>query len=1068
MKNEKLRAICNYISQNIDVLYALIAITATMSLLVGRFLFMDGAVLFGDFVPTLEIQQFLRVHFPLWSNRNNFNSVGLMRLPYLIFAYFPFYIINAPAEVFFKSMITSTFIISGTSGYITTRHFIKKLVTDKKLLFLSCLASAIFYAFNPWVMDRVYHIFLLVTYSVLPLILMISAKIFNNERVDLKLILALTIISTVASTSPHSLFFIILLVTSLYAYLSLLKPKQIIPKTKNFMLFIIIYTLVSSFWLLPILSYIFSGGSLFPDYIVQMNDLELLCRNSNLFNVLRLEAYWQKVDHSPSIFPLNIIWIFTSLLVPIFCFTSLIFRKKNTIAIYLSILSLALIFLAAGTHSPTPNFYEWLIFDAPILASFGWLFRDPNKWTLLLPTAYSILFAFAYIGIAKAIKSLKKTFFRKTIMTTFTLLIFSSLFIYITPSAINYFNGPFKPLKIPSEIYEVNSWLEKDSGQYNVLWVPSYSEYGANWAYDGLAGAFELDSSAKPTFDIGSKYSRIYLNYFDDALTKNKSDCAASYLNPLNIRYIIFHNDSKSESANYAKNLFQSLTSQRDLELIKNNGNIYVFENKKWCEGAFKVNEKVMGVIGGFDKFIALNALKPFNLSDYSIIFLDQTFPYANVNFDAFILSGNPLNDALSFFVNESFTLAPFDFCRRHDPANCWSKGSLSDLSGGPFHPNLENFKIECWDFDYDKGVVFTWASSARLDMPFSFGSNGNFSLFLRVFENVAGGKVSVYVDGSPFGTSINTQSQVNRFLWIDVGILNLTSGRHVLTLENVEGLNAVNLVAFMPVGKVLELNDKMGVMFQGKDLLYVLEAETDMVRGSASVLNGGYEASNGGVVLLTNNSSLSGSLELLCDGNYSFAFRGMGDLLLTVDNKSYNVSLEQFGWEMFNSVNLGSGVHQIKVLSSSINETGCVDVLWLWKQNGNGSQGNGLARVLSVEEIDSTRFVVELEVDEPSMLCFFKAYDPAWYVSFNGKVVGSTRVFGVANGFWIDAKGKVFVTVEFQPQKWFYVGLAVSLLTLLVCSTGLLYMWWSRRRFAFFNARESKAYHSHNSAAES
>jgi len=52
-------------------------------------------------------------------------------------------------------------------------------------------------------------------------------------------------------------------------------------------------------------------------------------------------------------------------------------------------------------------------------------------------------------------------------------------------------------------------------------------------------------------------------------------------------------------------------------------------------------------------------------------------------------------------------------------------------------------------------------------------------------------------------------------------------------------------------------------------------------------------------------------------------------------------------------------------------------------------------ARVLSVREVDSTRFVVELDVVKPFMLHFSNAYDPAWTASFDGKTIG------VCEGFW-------------------------------------------------------------------
>lgn len=120
----------------------------------------------------------------------------------------------------------------------------------------------------------------------------------------------------------------------------------------------------------------------------------------------------------------------------------------------------------------------------------------------------------------------------------------------------------------------------------------------------------------------------------------------------------------------------------------------------------------------------------------------------------------------------------------------------------------------------------------------------------------------------------------------------------------------------------------------------------------------------------------------------------------------------------------MSSGSHEIEVsgLSENLAE---FDVLWLWKASEsfgswNGFTVDGVPRVLSVREVDSTRFVVKLDVAKPFMLHFSNAYDPTWTASFDGKAIGSVRVFGVANGFWIDAVGKVVMTVEFQPKSYF------------------------------------------------
>ena len=247
MESRKTNVSCEFLLENIDVLLALVIMILVTFFLVGRFLLAEGTILFGDFVPTLELRQFLRVNYPLWSNRNSFNYVGSMRLPYLLIFYFPFYIANTSAEVFFKFIIVSVFVISGFSMYITARHFLNKFNADRKTVFLCCMISSLFYAFNPWVMDRIYHYFLLVTYSFLPLILLISVQIFNKDNVDLKRVLALVLLCSIASTSPHSVFFISLLIVSLYVYFLLLSRKQFVPKTKNLVLFTVFYVLVNSF-----------------------------------------------------------------------------------------------------------------------------------------------------------------------------------------------------------------------------------------------------------------------------------------------------------------------------------------------------------------------------------------------------------------------------------------------------------------------------------------------------------------------------------------------------------------------------------------------------------------------------------------------------------------------------------------------------------------------------------------------------------------------------------------------------------------------------------------------------
>ncbi len=548
-----------------------------------------------------------------------------------------------------------------------------------------------------------------------------------------------------------------------------------------------------------------------------------------------------------------------------------------------------------------------------------------------------------------------------------------------------------------------------------------------------------------------SKYVRGYLNYFDRVLVENRDDVAAAYLNPLNVRYIIFHNDSAN--ADYANNIFQGLERQKDLELVRHDGIVYIFENKGWNNKVFNLYEKAAAVTGGFDRFVSLNALPGWNSSGFAVVFVDQILTSNYLDADTLMLEGESLSDALPFFLNESLVIAPFDFAKNYDPSNVWSRASLSDLLGGSFNPYLQQFGVECWGSDYDKGAVFTSAPSQRLDMSFDAGSEGNFTLFARVFESTAGGSLNFYVDGKTPET-VDTKGQTDRFVWKQVGVFSLAGGTHSLTLENTQGLNAVNLVAIMSEQRASELFQTFANAVQTKNLLYVLEAESDMFSGNAPLVTShGSGWSNGAAVELAANSSVSKSLELVCSGNYTLFVKGSGPLLVNIDRSYYSeVTLPRFGSAFLNPVYLGSGLHQIEV-SPLGNNRAELDVLWLIKPVGNLDflNSSGLdtvsAKILNVEENSPTSFKVEIDADKPFLLHFSDAYDPSWTVSFSGKTVGSERLFGVANGFKIDVSGKIVLTVEFGPQQWFLTGSVLSLVSVLVCLSVVIYSRFRKKR---------------------
>lgn len=97
--------------------------------------------------------------------------------------------------------------------------------------------------------------------------------------------------------------------------------------------------------------------------------------------------------------------------------------------------------------------------------------------------------------------------------------------------------------------------------------------------------------------------------------------------------------------------------------------------------------------------------------------------------------------------------------------------------------------------------------------------------------------------------------------------------------------------------------------------------------------------------------------------------------------------------------------------------------------------------------KLSPERYEVSVEgASSPFVLVFGEAYDPFWRVSLaGGKAADPTRLYSTINGFPLEG-GKLVLTVEYLPQKWFERGLWVAIAALLLSLAYLLYS-WSRRR---------------------
>lgn len=131
--------------------------------------------------------------------------------------------------------------------------------------------------------------------------------------------------------------------------------------------------------------------------------------------------------------------------------------------------------------------------------------------------------------------------------------------------------------------------------------------------------------------------------------------------------------------------------------------------------------------------------------------------------------------------------------------------------------------------------------------------------------------------------------------------------------------------------------------------------------------------------------------------------------------------------------------------------KTSYIDVMYLYSTQKDNETLEDIftpketpAKVISYKKINPTMYIVQVNATKPFMLAFAESYDPLWIANINGENIRSVPLYSVINGFWINKTGEFEITIEYVPQKWFYVGLVITILSL-IGSVGIVIKEWKK-----------------------
>lgn len=127
------------------------------------------------------------------------------------------------------------------------------------------------------------------------------------------------------------------------------------------------------------------------------------------------------------------------------------------------------------------------------------------------------------------------------------------------------------------------------------------------------------------------------------------------------------------------------------------------------------------------------------------------------------------------------------------------------------------------------------------------------------------------------------------------------------------------------------------------------------------------------------------------------------------------------------------------------------LDVIWIYSVK---SENETLEDILSSDEnpidvmeyrkINPIKYLVKVNATKYFILSFAESYDPRWKAYINGEKIGSIPIYSIINGFWVNQTGLLEIIIEYEPQRWFYYGSAISVTTLIV---SFAYLLWDRKK---------------------
>jgi len=785
-----------------------------------------------------------------------------------------------------KVFMFLSYLVAAFSMYLFAYRYTHKHV--------AALSASLVYILNQWLFSQLTeaHVDIIFSYALAPLFFLLFDRALKTGRFKDVVFLCLGLSLFLTGFHPECIviYGVFLAIFAIFFLFFPAKTEKFKTRFYRFLkvsvLSALLIFLLSAFFLVPFLANVRSPY-LHPSYVYPIEDA-LGHSYSNVTDAFTLRAVenWGYI---------NVVDVYSELGLPdfpVYSFLSVIFLlaygvlliRRDRYTVFFAFSTLLSVFIAKGPHPPFGQIFIWAWFNIPHFA----VFRAANRWIMMAVFSNAFFVSLLVYHLTNFIgrktytqigekyfkarlridkfSRIKKfavsadvlnVFLKKfhIILYMLSIILLTSLFLSGFFSCFFFFSEGLQVYTPSREYLDPYEWLASQYDDYKVISVGrSHSEW-----VNPSTGQSDFSSGGMPTtlgwgHDIGFDSSFIHdkpilqnggwdskLRQFVDHLRfrlvrEHLTENLLKILGPFAYNYVVI----PSYTTNKTREFF---LNQKGYNVSDYNQTAIILRNNYVAPRMFATNQSV-SVVGGLESFDALCKIDDFYPNETTLFFAPAVI-------DDSALEDRVFNKSQMFcFVNSDILdLAIISLGKRAEIiyAGNYGASSLNTTKYWVKMPSWRNIGAFVLS-----GEILTTRGKNKIDFPFELSSNGLYNVWLRIGFAPSRGKLRLSVDGEFIQEIRPDFPLMSKLAWVNITSLNLTKGKHWITLENDgRGYNDVDAIAIInPSELESQINEITSGLqkFQGR-LLYLLEAENAFLNASIGNWNWAVSPYNGYVI---------------------------------------------------------------------------------------------------------------------------------------------------------------------------------------------------------------------------